>query len=120
MKRARHFAWGYAPDSWDALSSHLRQKGASQEQIDRSGLVAKKEEGRSYDRFRGRLIFPVMDIQGKPIAFGGRTLKDDDAKYINSPETAAYIKGRNLFGLHLTRDEIRRNGFAILVEGFLI
>jgi len=113
------FRLGYAPDSWDALSSHLRQKGASQEQIDRSGLVAKKEESRSYDRFRGRLIFPVLDIQGKPIAFGGRALKDDDAKYINSPETAAYIKGRNLFGLHLTRDEIRRNGFAILVEGFL-
>src|SRR5205823_4555703 len=113
------FRLGYAPDSWDALSSHLRQKGVSQDQIDRSGLVAKKEEGRSYDRFRGRLIFPVMDIQGKPIAFGGRTLKDDDAKYINSPETATYIKGRNLFGLHLTRDEIRRNGFAILVEGYL-
>jgi DNA primase len=114
------FRLGYAPDSWDALSSHLRQKGAAQEQIDRSGLVAKKEEtGRTYDRFRGRLIFPVMDIQGKPIAFGGRTLKDEDAKYINSPETAAYVKGRNLFGLNLTRDEIRRNGFAILVEGFL-
>ena len=60
-----------------------------------------------------------MDIQGKPIAFGGRTLKDEDAKYINSPETAAYIKGRNLFGLNLTRDEIRRSGFVILVEGFL-
>jgi len=113
------FRLGYAPDSWDALSSYLRQKGANQDQIDRSGLVAKKEEGRSYDRFRGRLIFPVMDIQGKPIAFGGRTLKNEDAKYINSPETAAYIKGRNLFGLHLTRDEIRRNGFVILVEGFL-
>lgn len=118
-KTRKTFRLGYAPDSWDALSSHLRQKGASQEQIDRSGLVAKKEEGRSYDRFRGRLIFPVMDIQGKPIAFGGRTLKDEDAKYINSPETAAYIKGRHLFGLHLTRDEIRRNGFVILVEGFL-
>ncbi len=113
------FRLGYAPDSWDALSIHLRQKGASQEQIERSGLVVRKEEGGSYDRFRGRLIFPVMDIQGKPIAFGGRTLRDEDAKYINSPETAAYIKGRNLFGLHLTRDEIRRNGFAILVEGFL-
>lgn len=114
------FRLGYAPDSWDALSIYLRQKGASQDQIDRSGLVAKKEEtGRTYDRFRGRLIFPVMDIQGKPIAFGGRTLKDEDAKYINSPETAAYVKGRNLFGLHLTRDEIRRAGFAILVEGFL-
>ena len=114
------FRLGYAPDSWDALSIYLRQKGATQEQIDRSGLVARKEEtGRSYDRFRGRLIFPVLDIQGKPIAFGGRTLKNEDAKYINSPETAAYIKGRNLFGLNLTRDEIRRAGFVILVEGFL-
>jgi DNA primase len=113
------FHLGFAPDSWEALSSHLRQKGATQLQIDRSGLVVKKDEGGSYDRFRGRLMFPVMDIQGKPIAFGGRTLKNEDAKYINSPETAAYIKGRNLFGLNLTRDEIRRQGYAILVEGFL-
>jgi DNA primase len=113
------FRLGYAPDSWDALSPYLKQKGATQSQIDRSGLVVKKDEGGSYDRFRGRLIFPVLDNQGKPIAFGGRTLSNEDAKYINSPETAAYIKGRNLFGLNLTRDEIRRAGFAILVEGFL-
>lgn len=114
------FRLGYAPDSWEALSSYLRQKGAMQAQIDRSGLVVKKEEGGSYDRFRGRLMFPVMDVQGRPIACGGRTLSpDEDAKYINSPETAAYIKGRNLFGLNVTRDEIRRQGFAILVEGFL-
>jgi len=113
------FQLGYAPDSWEALSSYLRAKGATQLQVDRSGLVVKKDEGGSYDRFRGRLMFPVMDAQGKPIAFGGRTLKNEDAKYINSPETAAYIKGRNLFGLNLTRDEIRRQGFAILVEGFL-
>jgi DNA primase len=113
------FRLGYAPDSWEALSIYLRQKGASQDQIERSGLVVKKEEGGSYDRFRGRLIFPVLDLQQRPIAFGGRTLKNEDAKYINSPETAAYVKGRNLFGLNLTRDEIRRHGFAILVEGFL-
>lgn len=115
------FRLGYAPDSWDALSTYLRQKGATQQQIERSGLVVKKEEGgNSYDRFRGRLMFPVLDVQGRPIAFGGRALKpDDNAKYINSPETIAYVKGRNLFGLNLTRDEIRRQGFAILVEGFL-
>src|ERR1044071_2931468 len=114
------FRLGYAPDSWDSLSIFLRNKGATQEHIDRSGLVAKKEDSnRSYDRFRGRLMFPVLDAQGRPIAFGGRTLKGEDAKYINSPETAAYIKGRNLFGLNLTRDEIRRQGYAILVEGFL-
>lgn len=113
------FRLGYAIDSWDALSTYLRQKGATQQQIERSGLVVKKDEGGSYDRFRGRLMFPVFDHQGRPIAFGGRTLKNEDAKYINSPETAAYVKGRNLFGLNLTRDEIRRQGFAILVEGFL-
>jgi DNA primase len=114
------FRLGYAPDSWEALSLHLRQKGATQAQIEGSGLVVKKEEGGSYDRFRGRLIFPVFDVQGRPIAFGGRTLKEaEPAKYINSPETAVYVKGRNLFGLHLTKDEIRKQGFAILVEGFL-
>src|ERR1700730_12744136 len=114
------FRLGYAPDNWEALSSYLRQKGATQSQIERSGLVVKKDEGGSYDRFRGRLIVPVMDVRGRPIAFGGRTLKPEDtAKYINSPETAGYTKGRHLFGLHLTRDEIRRDGFAILVEGFL-
>jgi DNA primase len=102
------------------LSSHLRSKGATQAQIDQSGLVVKKDEGSSYDRFRARLMFPVIDVQGRPIAFGGRALKpDDNAKYINSPETAAYVKGRNLFGLQLTRDEIRRAEYAILVEGFL-
>src|SRR6266481_3609775 len=114
------FRLGFAPDSWDALSTHLRQKGASQEQIEKSGLVVKKEEGGSYDRFRGRLMFPVIDAQGKPIAFGGRVLDPEgEPKYLNSPETSAYVKGRNLYGLHLTRDEIRRAGFAILVEGYL-
>jgi DNA primase len=114
------FHMGFAPDSWDALSTHLRQKGASQEQLERSGLVVKKDEGGSYDRFRGRLMFPVIDAQGRAIAFGGRTMEPDgEPKYLNSPETPAYTKGRHLFGLNLTRDEIRRNGFAILVEGYL-
>jgi DNA primase len=114
------FRLGFAPDSWESLSTHLRQKGATQEQLERSGLVVKKDEGGSYDRFRGRLMFPVIDAQGRPIAFGGRTLEPEgEPKYLNSPETPAYTKGRHLFGLNLTRDEIRRNGFAILVEGYL-
>jgi DNA primase len=114
------FQLGFAPDSWEALSAYLRQKGATQEHLERSGLVVKKEEGGSYDRFRGRLIFPVIDAQGRPVAFGARGLKpEDEPKYLNSPETPAYTKGRHLFGLNLTRDEIRRQGFAVLVEGYL-
>jgi len=114
------FRLGFAPESWDALSTHLRQKGASQDQLEKSGLVVKKDEGGSYDRFRGRLMFPVIDPQGRAIAFGGRTLDPQgEPKYLNSPETAAYVKGRHLYGLNLSRDEIRRQGFAILVEGYL-
>src|SRR5258705_7602424 len=114
------FKLGFAPDSWEMLSSHLLQKGATQEQLEKSGLVVKKDDGGSYDRFRGRLMFPVIDAQGRPIAFGGRTLEPEgEPKYLNSPETLAYTKGRHLFGLNLTRDEIRRAGFAILVEGYL-
>jgi DNA primase len=114
------FRLGYALDSWDALSTHLKQRGASAAQIERSGLVVKKDAGGFYDRFRGRLIFPVMDAQGRAVAFGGRTLQPDgEPKYLNSPETAAYTKGRHLFGLNITRDEIRRRKFAILVEGYL-
>ena len=117
---AQTFRLGFAPDSWDALSTHLRQKGATQERVEKSGLVVRKTEGGSYDRVRGRLIFPVFDTFGKPIAFGGRTLDPEgEPKYLNSPETPAYTKGRHLYGLHLTRDEIRRQGFAILVEGYL-
>ncbi|MCA1634555.1 MAG: DNA primase [Acidobacteria bacterium] len=114
------FRLGYAPNSWDALGSHLKRKGATAAQIERSGLVVKKETGGSYDRFRGRLIFPVMDAQGRAVAFGARAMRpEDEPKYLNSPETAAYTKGRHLFGLNVSRDEIRKRKFAILVEGYL-
>ncbi|HEV7904664.1 MAG TPA: DNA primase, partial [Pyrinomonadaceae bacterium] len=113
------FRLGYAPDSWDGLSSHLKRKGASAGQIERSGLVVKKDAGGFYDRFRGRVIFPVLDAQGRAVAFGGRVMATGEPKYLNSPETAAYTKGRHLYGLHQTRDDIRRKKFAILVEGYL-
>jgi DNA primase len=114
------FRLGYAPDSWDALTSHLKRKGATAAQIERSGLVVKKDAGGSYDRFRARLIFPVLDSQGRAVAFGARVLPGGgEPKYLNSPETAAYTKGRHLYGLHQNREEIRRRKFAILVEGYL-
>lgn len=115
---------GYAPQSWEALSAFLRRRRVPEEQIARSGLVVLREDGHgNYDRFRGRIIFPITDAQGRVIAFGGRTLETESPaagpKYLNSPETAVYTKGRHLFGLSYTKEAIRRAGFAILVEGYL-
>jgi DNA primase len=113
------FRLGYAPNNWDALGSHLRSRGASISQIERSGLVTLKESGGYYDRFRNRLMFPICDAQGRVIAFGGRILGDGEPKYLNSPETPLYTKGMHLFGLSHSREAIRQRGYAILVEGYL-
>jgi DNA primase len=114
------FKLGYAPDSWDALKSYLKEMGAGDKQIEISGLVSVNEEKeRVFDRFRGRIIFPVLDANGKAIAFGARALGNDEPKYLNSPETPAYTKGNNLYGLFQSKDEIRRQKHAVLVEGYL-
>lgn len=114
------FHLGYAPNSWDALSGHLIGRGASRTMIERSGLVTLKDTGTGfYDRFRGRLIFPICDAQGRVVAFGGRILGESEPKYLNSPETALYTKGQHLFGLNYARDTIRRKEYAILVEGYM-
>jgi DNA primase len=114
------FRIGYAPDSWDALMSFLKSKGADEKLIEQSGLVSINEEKkRVYDRFRGRVMFPVLDVNGKPIAFGARILDKGEPKYLNSPETPAYIKGEHLYGLFQDKEDIRRKKFAILVEGYL-
>jgi DNA primase len=111
---------GYAPSSWDALSSHLAARGLGREEIAESGLVTIKESGGGYyDRFRGRVIFPIFDAQGRAIAFGGRAMGEDGPKYLNSPETAVYTKGNHLYGIAWSKDAIRRAGYAILVEGYL-
>jgi DNA primase len=113
------FKLGYAPDSWDALKSYLKEMGAGEKQIELSGLVSISEEkGRVFDRFRGRIMFPVLDVNGKPIAFGARAMGDDQPKYLNSPETPAYTKGDQLYGLFQAKEEIRKKKFAILVEGY--
>lgn len=120
METQKTFHIGFAPDSWDALLNLLKEKVADEKLIEQSGLVAKNEEkNRIYDRFRGRIIFPVLDINGNPIAFGARILDKGEPKYLNSPETPAYIKGEHLYGLFQNKEDIRRKKFAILVEGYL-
>jgi DNA primase len=120
VETQKAFHIGFAPDSWDAVMSLLKGKGADEKLIETSGLVSINEEKkRVYDRFRGRVMFPVLDIKGNPIAFGARILATGEPKYLNSPETPAYTKGEHLYGLFQSKEEIRVKKFAILVEGYL-
>ena len=116
----KQFRIGFAPDSWDSLLNHLKEKGTDEKLIEQSGLVSVNEEkDRVFDRFRGRIIFPVLDVDGRPVAFGARAMGDEQPKYLNSPETAAYVKGQHLYGLFQGKEPIRQKKFAILVEGYL-
>ena len=112
------FGVGYAPDSWDFLVKAMKEKGYTQQELLDSGLVTKSQKNDAvYDRFRDRLMFPIIDVRGNVIGFGGRTLKNDKdtAKYLNSPETIIFNKRKNLFGLNLAKKS--KAGSLILVEG---
>jgi DNA primase len=116
----KKFRVGFAPESWDAVMSLLKEKGADEKLIEASGLVSINEEKkRVYDRFRGRIMFPVLNVDGNPVAFGARILAQGEPKYLNSPETPAYVKGEHLYGLFQSKEEIRKKKYAILVEGYL-
>lgn len=113
------FSIGCAPSGWDGLLSHLVRLGFEPPALERAGLVIRSERsGGFYDRFRDRVIFPILGPTGQAIAFGGRILGDGEPKYLNSPETPVFRKGRGLFGLYVNRNGIRESGEAILVEGY--
>jgi DNA primase len=117
---ARRFGIGYAPDSWESLAPILAARGFSPAEMQGGGLTIRRKDGNGhYDRFRHRVIFPIRDAQGRVVAFGGRALGDAEPKYLNSPETPTYVKGEHLYGLDVAKDAIRREGFAVLVEGYL-
>lgn len=111
------FALGYAGDHWDHLKNELQKQGFREEDMLSAGVLSQSGNGRCYDRFRNRLMFPICDKKGDFIAFGGRVLDDALPKYLNTPETAVFHKGKNLYGLHLAYSAIRREGEAILLEG---
>ncbi len=115
----RSFDLGYSPDAWHALLDEATRKGFSKEQLEKAGLIIKKED-RYYDRFRSRVIFTIHNLTGKAIAFGARILGDDknQPKYINSPETAVYHKSDILYGIHQARQAIRAEDNCYLVEGY--
>lgn len=116
---ASRFQLGYSPDSWDALSTYLTKAGYANEDIEAAGLVVKRDDGGSYDRFRGRLMFPIRDLRGRLLGFGARALDNSLPKYLNSPETALFDKGAVVYGIDLAASAIRQADRVIVVEGYL-
>ena len=113
------FGIGYAPDTWTGLVDTLRKKGYTDQELKDSGLVTVSKKGELFDRFRDRLMFPIIDVRGNVIGFGGRIMKKDDnaAKYLNSPETLIFNKRKNLFALNIAKKS--KLGYLILVEGYM-
>ena len=116
---ASDFGLGYAPDGWDNVLRALGTGNAAQEALFQAGLLIKKDSGGYYDRFRQRVMFPIHDYRGRIIGFGGRVLGSGEPKYLNSPETPLFHKGRELYGLHQARDAIRREQRVLVVEGYM-
>ncbi len=115
QKTAVRFGLGAAVDSWDALIRAMGEKGYSKDELERAGLAVIGKEGKVYDKFRDRLMFPVIDVRGDVIAFGGRAIGDAEPKYLNSPETLVFSKRRSLYGINLAKNSKRGN--IILCEG---
>jgi DNA primase len=114
------FQIGFVPDQWSLLLSYLTdKKGFALDEIEAAGLIVQREHGGYYDRFRGRLIFPIRDAAGGVVGFGGRAIGDAQPKYLNSPQTPLFDKSAVLYGLDLAREAIRREGVAVIVEGYV-
>jgi len=118
---AQHFGLGYAPPGWRSLASAFANYDAAE--LADAGLVIvhgdSAEEQKRYDRFRDRIMFPIRSVKGEVIGFGGRVLDSGEPKYLNSPETALFVKGQELYGLHEARGAIRERGYALVVEGYM-
>lgn len=112
------FNLGYAENRWDGLLTFLNKQSVDIEKAVELGLLIKNEKRRVYDRFRGRIIFPIFTESGAPVAFGGRTIFDEPSKYLNSPDTPVYKKSKHLYGFNLSKNAIRDSKKAILVEGY--
>ena len=120
LEVARRFGLGYAPEGWNALLTHMAKEGVTEAELVAAGLALPRQNASGfYDRFRGRLLFPIRDLQGRVVAFGGRALGAEEPKYLNSPETALYVKGQMLYALDVARESMRQKNRAVVVEGYL-
>jgi DNA primase len=119
-KTIKDFKLGFSLPTWEGLINAMQEKGYSSDLLNKAGLIIPRESGKGYyDRFRGRIIFPIYNIEGDVIGFGGRVLDDTLPKYLNSPETPVYYKGENLFAIERAKEYVRKEGFLILVEGYM-
>jgi len=121
FEMVKKYKLGFALDKWEGLMDHLKKNGIDFRLIEKAGLIIARNDAEGYyDRFRNRIIFPIFDIQDRCIAFGARTLeKDNPVKYINSPETPIYTKGKHLYGFNWAKEEIARKDFVVVVEGYM-
>ncbi|MDD2401427.1 MAG: DNA primase [Clostridia bacterium] len=113
------FILGYSFNSWDALSCYMLEKGVTEEELIKLGLANKGQKGNLYDRFRNRVMFPILNEKSKIVGFGGRVLDDSQPKYLNSPETPLFNKGRHLYGMNLAKSTIRSKEQVVLMEGYM-
>ena len=113
-----HFGLGFAPDEWEAVQQYLVKAGFNEHELEAAGLVKRRETGKgTYDRLRDRIVFPIRDPRGRPVAFSGRIIGEGEPKYLNSPETITFTKSQTLYGLFEARESISSKGFVLLVEG---
>ncbi|MCJ7828977.1 MAG: DNA primase, partial [Dehalococcoidia bacterium] len=113
------FQLGFAPEGWDTLKQYLKGKGYEQTQLLAAGLLVERDDKNNYDRFRNRLIFPIRNIQGNVLGFGGRALDDSLPKYLNSPQTPVFDKSSSLYGIDRAKTAIRQKDQAVIVEGYM-
>lgn len=113
------FALGFAPEGWDVLMKHLISRGHNEQLLVEAGLATERDDGRRYDRFRQRLMFPIRNRDGRIVGFGGRALGDARPKYLNTAQTSAFDKSANLYAIDLAKDAIRKSDSAVIVEGYV-
>ncbi|MBI2830855.1 MAG: DNA primase [Chloroflexi bacterium] len=118
-KSITDFQLGFSPDGWEFLKKYLAERGYQESELLTAGLIIEADDKRTHDRFRNRLMFPILDAKGRVTGFGGRVLDDSLPKYLNSPQTPAFDKSSSLYGIHLAQPAIRKQEMAIIVEGYM-
>ena len=119
LKAITDFQLGYSLNSWDALQQHLTERGYTENELLTAGLIIKAEDGKTHDRFRNKLMFPIFDIRGRVTGFGSRVLDDSLPKYVNSPQTPLFDKSGSLYGINLAQAAIRQQDTGVIVEGYM-